>query len=129
RSTAAWRWDLTKIRLKGFTGNVVDLMIRKLERLPVWTRDLLGLAACIRNAVDLRTLAAISERPAEQVKLGLWEAVREGLLLRQGQAYSFLHDRVRQAAYALIDDQNKGATHVRIGRLLLAELTADELDE
>src|SRR6516165_345363 len=30
-----WFWDLNKIRAKGYTDNVVDLMVGKLHRLPV----------------------------------------------------------------------------------------------
>jgi predicted ATPase len=33
---AAWRWDLKRIRAKGFTDNVADLMIVKLRRLRQW---------------------------------------------------------------------------------------------
>ena len=31
---AAWTWDLARIRAKGYTDNVVDLMAGKLNRLP-----------------------------------------------------------------------------------------------
>jgi class 3 adenylate cyclase len=43
--------------------------------------------------------------------------------------YKFLHDRVQQAAYALIDEEQKKAVHLRIGRLLLANWSAEERAE
>ena len=46
----------------------------------------------------------------------LWAAVRAGLLLRQEGAYRFLHDRVREAAYALIPEGERAAAHLAIGR-------------
>ena len=36
--------------------------------------------------------------------------------------YQFQHDRVQQAAYALMDEQEKKAIHLKIGRLLWIEM-------
>ena len=45
-----WRWDIAKIRAKGFTDNVVDLMVGKLVRLPAGeTQEALKQLACLGN--------------------------------------------------------------------------------
>ena len=59
----------------------------------------------------------------------LWEAVHAGLVLRQESAYTFLHDRIQQAAYSLIPEEHRADVHLRIGRALLASMTADQLAE
>jgi predicted ATPase len=59
----------------------------------------------------------------------LWEAARMGLILRLEGSYAFLHDRIQEAAYALIPEGDRAAAHLRIGRVLLASMTADELAE
>ena len=59
----------------------------------------------------------------------LWEAVYAGLILRQERAYTFLHDRIQQAAYSLIPEERRGDVHLRIGRALLASMTPDQLAE
>src|SRR5437870_2437281 len=45
-----WHWDLRRIRSKGHTDNVVDLMVGKLSRLPIVTRELLQQLASLGNA-------------------------------------------------------------------------------
>lgn len=44
-------------------------------------------------------------------------------------AYRFLHDRVQQAAYSLIPEDERREVHLRIGRLMCSALTSEERDE
>ncbi|WP_437893555.1 AAA family ATPase [Sorangium sp. So ce124] len=126
---ARWRWDIAAIRDKGFTDNVGELMAGKLKRLSVPTRDALTLAACLGSSLGLDTLAVVAGRPAAELRDALEEAVQEGLLLRRGTDHRFLHDRVQQAAYALIPAGQLAEMHLGIGRVLLRAQRAEERDE
>ncbi|WP_437477648.1 AAA family ATPase [Sorangium sp. So ce1014] len=125
----AWRWDVAAIRDKGFTDNVVELMVGKLKRLSAPAQDALKLAACLGSSMDLDTLAIVASRPAAGLGEALEEAVREGLLLRRNGAYRFLHDRVQQAAYSLIPAGQLAEMHLRIGQLLLKAQRAEERED
>jgi predicted ATPase/serine phosphatase RsbU (regulator of sigma subunit)/tRNA A-37 threonylcarbamoyl transferase component Bud32 len=132
-----WQWDIAQIEAQNITDNVVELMIGKLKKLPESTQQVLRLAACVGADFDLNTLSIICEKSKELIFYDLVTAIQSGLILPTSeldtelliQDYKFLHDRVQQAAYALIDDDRKKAVHLQIGRLLLANVSAQELAE
>jgi predicted ATPase/signal transduction histidine kinase len=123
----SWRWDIARIRAKGFTDNVAELMVGKLKRLPVATRKVIKQLACLGNSAEITSLITVHGGSEEEIHSAFWQAVREGFVLRRSGSYKFLHDRVQEAAYALIPKQQRAELHLRIGRLLLAKMTPDEI--
>jgi len=109
---AAGRWvlDLNRIRAKGYTDNVVSLMVGKLNRLPVETQHALQLLGCIGNSAEFALLEMVSQQSSEKLHGQLWEAIRAGLILRTDQSYKFLHDRVQEAAYSLLPEDVRAET-------------------
>ncbi|MDB5945617.1 MAG: histidine kinase, partial [Ramlibacter sp.] len=124
-----WTWDLARIRAKGYTDNVVELMVGKLKRLPNATQEALKQLACLGNVAEIATLTLVHGAPEEEFRGALWQAVRVGLILRLENSYAFLHDRVQEAAYALIPEGEREAAHLRIGRALAARTAPEELEE
>jgi predicted ATPase/signal transduction histidine kinase len=126
---AAWRWDLKGIRAKRFTDNVADLMIVKLRRLPNVTQEAMERLSCLGNTVKISSLLAVTDGAGEEMHVAFWEAVRAGLVLRTDNSYQFLHDRIREAAYALIPEKERPQLHLTIGRRLLTQMSPDQVVE
>lgn len=123
-----WQWDPDRIQAKGYTDNIVDLMVGRLARLPDTTQQALQQLACLGNASDVSTLAAVLNVPQIQVATIFWEAIRQELVERSDGAYAFVHDRIHEAAYSQIPDDLRAVTHLRIGRLLVAQTPAQSIE-
>ena len=126
---ARWCWDLSRIDAKGFTDNVVDFLVGKLNRLPILTQEVLKQFACLGNVADTVTLAMARGTSKEETNAELWEAVHAGFVVRLNDGYAFAHDRVREAAYALIPTHARAASHLRVGRLMLSQTASDALED
>jgi predicted ATPase len=121
----AWAWDIDRIRAKNYTDNVVDLMAGKLKRLSVTTQGALRQLTCLGDVAEIATLCLVHGGKEEAIHAALWEAVHAGLVLREDNAYKFLHDRIHQAAYSLIPEEHRAEMHLSTGRALLASMTAN----
>lgn len=145
-----WVWDLTGIQAAQMTNNVVELMANKIQRLSAASQQALKLAACVGNHFSLSVLAIVRELPAARVAADLWEAMKMGLISATGDdykllqvddaavvaqladmnvVYRFIHDRVQQAAYSLIPDDEKQLAHFRVGQLLLKSMAPEQRSE
>ncbi|WP_163991506.1 AAA family ATPase [Pyxidicoccus caerfyrddinensis] len=135
-----WRWDLDRLERVQVTENVVELMMATIRRLPERAQRALEVAACLGDRVQLRLLSALMGDCEGDAASALWCLLREGLLVpeRDGRlarvqareaTYVFAHDRVRQAAYSLLSEDERRRLHHEAGRLLLREIRGDLLDE
>ena len=75
---ARWSWDLVRIHAKGYTDNVVDLMVGKLTRLPFETQRALQQLACLGNSAEFTLLAMIDQESKGGMHGDLWAAVQRG---------------------------------------------------
>ena len=130
-----WNWDLDAVRWSGVSNDVVEFMVENLRRLEPATQRVLQLAACIGGTFDLQTLSAVYQHPLTETAAVLLPALRQQTIVPLhsdyrlvadsaepagfNPSYRFQHDRVQQAAYALIAAQRTSEVHLFVGRLML----------
>jgi predicted ATPase/signal transduction histidine kinase len=141
-----WIWNLAGIRRRGMTDNVVELVAGKVGELPPATQEALRIAAVAGNTFDLATVAPITGRSPAAMAAALDPAIHSGLVLPLGEthelivegldvpegsvvSYRFLHDRVQQACYSAIPEDEVPAVHRRIGELFLERLRRHRGDD
>src|SRR5262249_31594313 len=126
---ARWSWDLGGVHTKRYTDNIVELLVEKLSRLPLDVQAALRQLACLGNVADVAILSIVLGVPEQQVHAVLLEAVREQFIDRLERFYKFVHDRVQEAAYALIPESSRAEAHLRIGRVLVAHTPPERRDD
>ena len=147
----AWEWDLTKILQQSATDNVINLLTVKIHLLKKATQETLKLGSCFGHQFDFKTLLLINGKTISQTAEQLWQAINANLIYPLEETYKtlglvglnetdpnldigtlryrFAHDRVQQATYELIKEQDRPSIHLKIGRLLLEEKPLEEHDK
>ncbi|MCZ7556556.1 MAG: AAA family ATPase [Bacteroidia bacterium] len=144
-ATESWRWSLEETAQLPHTENVVLLLTQRMQTWSQAARDSLAMASVLGSSFALSSVAVASGREVAQLEDEIRPAIEARLLLpmEKGQKpmfqlpgrngddpkYRFLHDRVQQAAFALIPEDRRASTQLTIGRRLLDQLPTDRHEE
>jgi predicted ATPase/tRNA A-37 threonylcarbamoyl transferase component Bud32 len=145
-----WLWNISKITQMNITDNVVELLSEKINKLPDSVKHSLCIAACLGNYFDLKALSLVIQKNIRETIHELMPAIKDGLILPLGNDYKifqtsfsesekleqlipiiqfkFIHDRVQQAAYSLIEEDKKKDVHLKIGNILLSNVDIESRD-
>jgi predicted ATPase/serine phosphatase RsbU (regulator of sigma subunit)/tRNA A-37 threonylcarbamoyl transferase component Bud32 len=153
-SDGRWTWDQSQIEAKEITSNVIDLMISRIETLSNDAKDVIKTAACIGNRFTLGMLSHICGKSGVDTARDLWEGIEKGIIEPVGSeyrllqdvgteaggeegdsdllekiVYEFVHDRIQQAAYSLIPENQRSKDHWNVGRLMMTRVGEDIPEE
>jgi len=135
-----WAWDIDDLRNEDITDNVVELMTSRLQALGKAPREVLEMASCVGNHFDLEILSLISTNSKLELLGLLRQALEQDLIIPDPQTYRhlrlidviqdnrgepgvslsfrFAHDRVQQAAYAMLDTTELQRIHYQLAKAL-----------
>ncbi len=107
-----------RARGSGLPGTLAATIRRRLGLLHPRTREVLRLAALLRNDFDVRELALVTGRPVDALLAPLDEAITEGVLVEAGNRLAFRHALIRQALAEEMPTSVRGALHSQFARML-----------
>lgn len=133
-----WVWKEEEIRRVHVNDNVVDILTARLMKLSNKVRNVLKHASCIGYHFDLNMLDKLYKTPIEYAS-AIQNAINEGLLITVNDefdlvadnndsesytaSYKFAHDRIHQAVYELLDEDERKTIHKKIGDYYLENLS------
>ncbi len=124
-----WKWNLSDILKLDITDNVVELLIKKIGKMPDKTRTTLSAGACFGNKFDLNVLASILKQSTQDLEDSLDEALQEQLAFRASNQVKFAHDRIQQAFYEVCTQGFHQQMHLQIGTVLHDAIPAEQRQE
>lgn len=117
-SRQGWHWDGQPVG----AGSVVELLTARMAGFAAPTRDALAVLAHLGGELDPATITPATGLTGHALEEALAPALETGLLVVDhtfgGWAVKFVHDRVQQAALALLHDEAAGRLRLTIGRRL-----------
>lgn len=126
----SWKWDEQELINFNVDGDIVDLFLDTIKKLPAATATLLKLASCRGNKFRVEELAIITASKTTDILVKLQPGLDLDLIIESHDGFMyFVHDRVQQAFYSLNDELGRQSYHLKIGRLLLESASDQELAE
>jgi predicted ATPase/serine phosphatase RsbU (regulator of sigma subunit)/tRNA A-37 threonylcarbamoyl transferase component Bud32 len=135
-TTQTWHWDEEKIKESEISSNVLELLLNRIRKLNLGSQTLLKYSSCIGINFDLQTLVSISQVNGTIFQKNLLETIQEELIVPLGGSFrilymdfseignfkkdlkfKFQHDRIQQACYNLLTEQEKSEIHLHIARI------------
>ncbi|MGN6131872.1 MAG: ATP-binding protein [Nocardioidaceae bacterium] len=94
------------------------ILRKRLERLSPAARAVAGLAASVGQDFGMALLTEASDLSPDAVVIAVDELWRQRIVREQNGSYDFTHDRLREAAYALVSPPRRWLLHRRIAQAL-----------
>ncbi len=124
-----WIWNIEKVKELPITDNVVDMLSQSINKMPAENIELLTICACIGNRFELEDIIAITGETAEAILKVMNSLIEFGFIGLFKNIYRFYHDRIQEAAYSLLDEEERSKLHYKIGKNSLSKTAKENIQD
>jgi len=112
------------------SDGVVAFLMKQVRRLPSDLQLGLQVASCIGTCVTESMLAYLSADLGHDLNTILWQVCQEGFMIyvADSSLFRFAHDKIPEAVYAMMPEQQRRENHMRFGLCLCIQTLEDRFD-
>lgn len=127
--SGTWMWDEEQLLTRKVSDQMSGFLLQRIDQLAECEKETLKYASCIADRFDSELLADLLQIDMAQLQLHLNPLVDLRLIAPSGPyEYIFLHDRIRDFFYHLLNMDEKQQIHLQTARLI-ARSTAGDSEE
>ncbi|MFH0924451.1 MAG: GAF domain-containing protein [bacterium] len=115
-----WGTDQKNLESISIPATIIEVLLKRIDSLGKDTMNILSTAAVIGKRFKIEFLQTITQINMEELIQLVDEAMEMQLLERdnlRGELF-FIHDRIREAFYQKISEEEKSTLHLRLGQAL-----------
>ncbi|MCB1140633.1 MAG: AAA family ATPase [Leptospiraceae bacterium] len=124
-----WEIDMDRLNRESISNNVVQLVMKKIEKLSEESIEIIKFASCLGNVFEYRFIRGINKISDELLNNSLIELIHAGFIISnksnfyvknesENVKFKFSHDKIQQAAYDLIGGNEAIHLHLKIAKKL-----------
>ncbi|MFA5117142.1 MAG: AAA family ATPase, partial [Candidatus Omnitrophota bacterium] len=121
-------YDLKKLESSSLPSTIVDAVLKRVEDLFESSLQVLSYASVMGKEIDFKMLTDLAKRPFEQIVNSVEDGIRNQLLYRDltgRESVFFMHDRIREAFYRRVPEEERPSLHRSIAQILEEENKGD----
>lgn len=118
-SRRRWVWDEEKIQSRRLPDDVASFFVASISKLPAEVQNALWVLSCFGASADSEIIMILESSLSLKLVEPLETAFAEGLVSKLDSTYQFCHDRIQEAAYGMMNEEDRCLHHTSYGFALV----------